>query len=119
MYPNGLKFLRYHIIHYRNNNDCNIKSSPNISSISVENGFSAKWLDGRTLYYVQQDEDDGTWSNDKMIFSSDTATIPGVGSVDYIINSYGILRQEKNDGEYGPVGTWQMYKIFSIDGTKI
>ena len=96
-----------------------VEAEQNSRTISVANGFGEKWLDGRTLYYVQQDEDDGTWSNDKMIFSSDTATIPGVGSVDYIINSYGILRQEKNDGEYGPVGTWQMYKIFSIDGTKI
>lgn len=93
-----------------------IKSVSNIStssSISVASGFTQAWLEGRTVYYVQKEN--GAWTIDDVTFINGKQSYHGgVFAPDYIVNSYGIIRAEQNDDN-----TYQMYKVFSVDGSKI
>lgn len=85
----------------------------NLSIISVENGFNKEWLEGRTLYYVQYEN--GAWTIEDVTFINGKQSYHGGEFVtDYIVNRYGIIRAEQNDDS-----TYQMYKIYSIDGSKI
>lgn len=91
------------------------------STISVESGFTESWLDGRTLWSVDQAWDDGSTTLATFEFNNnintaqlgllDSITTP-VFSNNYTITSDGILKVDEGDN-------YEYYEIRAIDGTKI
>ena len=90
-----------------------MKTIKSVLPITVATGFTTEWLEGRTVYYVQKE--DGVYTMDDVTFINGKQSYHGgVFAPDYIVNSYGIIRAEQRDD-----GTYEMYKIYSIDGSKI
>ncbi len=114
---------------YFDESKANIKAK--LNSISVQNGFGAEWLNGRTLYTVDgSDTYSFVFNNGYTILKDSTGnTITDangkVYNLPYTITSEGIIKVDESgiqwDGE-GTArlsGTYEYYRILGINGDEI
>jgi hypothetical protein len=95
-----------------------VEAEQNSRTISVANGFGAKWLDGRTIYSVC----DNTIQSFKFENNIQTVTPASTLQFPYTITADGILKVDESvDSEktIDSANRYQKYKILSIDNTKI